>query len=290
MQRNSNIKALIHLMDDPDTSVYKHVRDQLMQYGPEAIPFLENSWSDENFGNEFLERVENLIHDIQFQTICEQLQEWKNGSRDLLEGAILIAKYQYPGLNEEHIYDFLNHLTREIWLEINYKLTAFEKIKVINQVFYREYQFRGDSKNYNSPLNSYINTVIELRKGNPLTLSIIYSVLAQKLDLPVYGVNLPSHFILAYLDKEETHRQTGLIENHGVLFYINTFSQGGILTHQEIKEYLKQINIESHRAYLEPCSNTTILTRMLTNLISGYQQEGKKEKQNELSLLRNILM
>lgn len=290
MSENSNIKALIHLMDDPDQFVYEHVRDQLLQYGPGAIPYLENSWAEDSYGHEFMQRVENLIHEIQFQEIYQQLIAWKSGQRELLDGALIIAKYQYPGLNVEHVTEFFDHLTREIWLEISYKLTAYEKVNVINQVLYKEYQFRGDTKQFHSPLNSYINTVIELRKGNPLSLCIIYSVLAQRLGLPIYGVNLPNHFVLAYLDDDNTHQVNDLGENYGVKFYINCFSGGGIFDQDEVRDYLKRINVVPNRGHFEPCSNSTILIRMLTNLISSYQQQGNKEKERELSLLRKLLM
>ena len=290
MSETNNIKALIHLIDDPDQFVFEHVRDRLLEFGPGAIPYLENSWAQDAYGHEFMVRVENLIHEIQFQDVYNQLLQWKSGQRDLLEGALIIAKYQYPGLNVDHINDFFSHLTREIWLEISCKLTAYEKINVINQVLYKEYQFKGDNKNFHSPLNSYINTVIELRKGNPLSLCIIYSVLAQRLGLPIYGVNLPNHFVLAYLDDDNTHDFGESKNNHGVKFYINCFSGGGFFDQEEVYDYLKRINVTPHRSHFEPCSNSTILARMLTNLIASYQQQGMMEKVKELTLLRKLIL
>ena len=67
MQNNNSILALINLMDDPDESIYTHVRDQLLQYGPDAIPYLESSWEHEDYGLLFQDRVENLVHEIQFE-------------------------------------------------------------------------------------------------------------------------------------------------------------------------------------------------------------------------------
>ena len=138
-------------------------------------------------------------------------------------------------------------------------------------------------------MNSFINTVIESRKGNPLSLSLIYSIIAQSLDLPIYGVNLPNHFILAYLDENGASLFLQEKNEFGVLFYINPFSKGSILDANAIKEFLDGLHLPHHREYFEPCSNTSIIRRMLTNLISSFQEVGNSEKVNELTELRDLL-
>lgn len=290
MTQPSNIEALIHLMDDPDEQIFSHVRDRLLQYGVNAIPYLENSWIEKDYGLIFLNRVEQLIHEIQFSDTKQQLQQWINSDKDLLTGALVIAKYQFPGLNEEHIREFFNIIKKDIWLEFNPQQTAFEKIRIFNRIFYGKYRFHGDAKDFHAPNNSFINTVVESKKGNPLSLSIIYSVIAQSLGMPIYGVNLPNHFVLAYMDESGVNQFLAK-ENKatGVLFYINTFSKGGMFDDGEIHEFIKNLNLPYSRQYFEPCSNTAILRRMLTNLISGFQQAGNAEKVHELTELRELL-
>lgn len=290
MSDSTNIEALIHLIDDPDENIYQHVRDRLLQYGPDAIPYLEDSWSDKDFGLIFLNRVEQLIHDIQFEHTKLQLSLWQTGEKDLLEGTIVIAKYQYPGIHEEHIWEFIETIRKDIWIELSQKQTAFEKIRIFNKIFFGKYNFHGDSKDFHSPTNSYINTVIESRKGNPLSLSIIYSVIAQSLGMPVYGVNLPNHFILAYIDEDGINQFTKAENNNGVLFYINPFSKGSLFDENEIHDFLKNLNLPASREYFEPCSNTSIIRRMLTNLISAFQQAGNAERVRELTELRDLLV
>lgn len=289
MSESVNIEALIHLIDDPDENIYRHVRDRLLQYGPDAIPYLEDSWSEKDFGLIFLNRVEQLIHDIQFENTKRQISLWQESEKDLLEGAIVVAKYQYPGINEEHIHEFIETIRKDIWIELNNKQTAFEKIRIFNKIFFGKYNFHGDSKDFHSPTNSYINTVIESRKGNPLSLSIIYSIVAQSLGMPVYGVNLPNHFILAYIDEDGINQFTKAENNNGVLFYINPFSKGSLFDENEIHDFLKNLNLSASREYFEPCSNTSIIRRMLTNLISAFQQAGNAERVRELTELRDIL-
>lgn len=290
MMDEKSIRALISLIDDPDEQIFTHVRDKLLTYGPHAIPFLENSWEEETYGLIFQSRIEQIIHEIQFENVKFQLKSWANSSeKDLLEGAIIVAKYQYSGLNEEYISHTIQQIRRDIWLELNNKQTAFEQIKIFNRIFFGTHNFHGDSKHFHSPMNSFINTVIESKKGNPLSLSLIYSVIAQSLDMPVYGVNLPNHFILAYIDENGASMFLPEKNEYGVLFYINPFSKGSVLDANAIKEFLNGLHLPHERGYFEPCSNTAIIRRMLTNLISSFQEVGNSEKVNELTELRDLL-
>jgi regulator of sirC expression with transglutaminase-like and TPR domain len=284
-----SVQALIHLVDDPDDQIFEHVRDKIKSYGKDAIPILENSWESQDFGLLFQHRIENIIHEIQFEESKKELISWRNSlEKDLLKAAIIIAKYQYPGLNERLIFDEIDKIKKAIWLEINENQTAFEKIKIFNKVFYEIQGFKGNTKSFHSPLNSFINTVLETRKGNPLTLSLLYSYIAQELNIPVFGVNLPNHFCLCYMDENGTQQMMDKKSKYGVLFYINTYSKGTIFYENDIVQFLAQLKVAPERSHFEPCSNSVIIQRMLSNLISSFQQVGNSEKVNELIELRSV--
>ena len=289
MQNKESILALIKLIDDPDEGVYTHVHDRLLSFGAEVIPFLENSWEVEDYGLLFQERIENLIHEIQFDATKSDLKDWINSEeKDLLKGAILVAKYQYPGLDEQAIYDEFDRIQRDVWLEVNDGLTALEKVRILNKVIFGTYQFQGYTKNFHSPMNSYINVVLESKKGNPLSLSLVYSIIAQRLGFPIYGVNLPNQFVLAYMDEDAIHHFIGKENKYGVLFYINPFSRGTIFDENEINDFLDKLKVPHNREFYEPCSNTAIIKRMLTNLVASFQQVGNAEKVEELVALRDL--
>jgi len=280
---------LVSLIDDPDENIFEHVRDQLMTHGSQAIPFLESSWENDDYGLVFQSRIETLIHDIQFSVIKNDLKVWIDSpQKDLLEGTIIISRYQYPNIEEQDIKDKVQEIRKAIWLEINEGQTALEKVRIFNKVFYGQFGFVGNSKDYNAPQNSYIYKVLEMRKGNPLTLCILYSIIAQSLDMPVYGVNLPNHFVLTYLDHDNAFALINKQNKHGNLFYINAFAKGGIFDDSEIDEFLKGLDKPKLREYYEPCSNSAVITRMLTNLIASFQQTGSSEKVNELIELRDL--
>jgi len=284
-----SIQALVRLCDDPDESIYCQIRDELISHGTAAIPFLEASWEEEDYGLLFQSRIEDLIHEIQYHAVKYDLREWINSpNKELLDGALLIARYQYPNFEEEKIRSEIKRIRDSIWLELNNHQTSFEKVSIFNKVFYGEENFSGNSKDYNSPMNSYINTVIETRKGNPLSLCILYSVIAQSLDMPIYGINLPNHFILTYLDENKINTFIKDENKHGALFYINAFSKGSIFEEPEIDEFLNGLNKTKSREYYEPCSNSVIILRMLTNLIASFQQSGSVKRVKELIELRDL--
>jgi regulator of sirC expression with transglutaminase-like and TPR domain len=290
MKDKISIDALIRLVDDPDEQVFVHVRDQLLNFGTYALPFLQNSCDLLESDLIFQSRIEQIIHEIQFEAIKNRLEIWVNSEeKDLVEAAIIVAKYQYPNFDETLIYNTIDHLVNDCWLELNNRQTAFEKIKIINKIIFDFHGFQGDTINYNSPLNSFINAVIESRSGNPLSLSILYSIVAQALNIPVYGVNLPNHFVLAYMDEYGSRNYSDKKNDYGVLFYINPFSKGTLIDENSIQKFITDLKLTPQRSYFEPCSNSTIITRMLSNLIAGYEQLGNKEKVEELNVLRSII-
>ena len=147
--------------------------------------------------------------------------------------------------------------------------------------------FRGNTTNYHAPQNSFINIVLESRKGSPLMLSVIYSHIAQQLELPIFGVNLPEHFVLAYVDRMDLIPEAK--KDHPdlatVLFYINPFSKGSIFRRNDIDQFLKKLNIKPNRIFYEPCANIDIAQRLVRNLTYSYEKLGYQDKVLELTRL-----
>ncbi|MES2828706.1 MAG: transglutaminase-like domain-containing protein [Bacteroidota bacterium] len=285
MENVKEINALVKLLDDPDQEVFQHVEERLLEYGNEAVDFLENTW-EHSLDALLQQRIENIVHKIQFNNVKEDLSLWyQSGAFDLLQGALVINRYQYPDLDEDKIKFQLEEIKREIWLGLQYEMSSIEKIKLINHVFYNVYGFGGNTKNHLDPQNSFISQVIESKKGNQISLAIIYSSLAQKLDIPVYGVNLPQHFILGYID--ETKREE---QEFGVLFYINAFNKGAIFGKHDVDQFLRQLNLDPQPGFYAPCSNVEIIRRVIRNLISAYENLGSAEKVEELKQLQDILV
>lgn len=268
------LSALIELLEDPDKEVYKTVKNELIDLGTNIIPNLEEAW-EKNFDSLIQDRVEEIIHEIQFKSLLNELKLWISSPKDILEGWMIISRYQYPELKKESFESTLTKIISEAKLAIENCNSDLEKISTLNTIIFSRYRFRGNVKNFNSPENSFINDVIDNRKGNPLSLSIIYMHISRKIGLPVCGINMPKHFIVGF---ESEHH----FDIDSIKFYINPFSKGTILNRQDLETFLKREKIKESSKYFSPCGNKEILKRLINNLLHSYTYRSKKEKAEEM--------
>ncbi len=283
MINENEIPSVIKLLDDPDESIYSLIEKEILLQGPSIVSYLEEAWEN-SFDFLTQKRIEDLVHKIQFNGVKEDLILWnQSGGFDLLRGIIIINKYQYPDLDEQKIINQIEAIKREVWLQMMYDASPVEKVKMLNHIFFNHFGFSGNTTNHQDPLNSFISQVLESKKGNQISLSIIYSIVAQKLDIPIYGVNLPQHFVLAYVDDLQN-----ITTDEGILFYINPFNKGHMFAKRDIDQFLRQLKIEPSIHFYEPCSNAEIIKRVLRNLISAYENQGAEDKIEEIKTLLAI--
>lgn len=272
MLKESEIKALVVLLDDEDHEVVSHVEDKIMSIGTSVIPLLEQEW-ESTFNPVIQGKIEDLVHELQFELLKERFLDWKEaGAESLLEGLWIVATYQYPDLEIDELIKEIEQLYHELWRHMQDEMTPHDRIKLFNEIFFNEFKFRANTKNFHSPANSMINTVLETKKGNPISLCAVYMMLAQKMDLPIYGVNLPNLFILTYKVGEES-------------FYINVFNRGLIFTREDIDNYLENLQLEKQDIFYEPCSNLDVVLRALRNLIVSFEKLGDYHKADEIKLI-----
>jgi len=293
----SELKSLVALLEDDDDEILNHVESRLLELGKNIIPFLELEWEQiEDIKHQ--QRIENIIHQIQMSELLDEFRLWyESQDRDLLTGAYLVSKFRYPELAKQEIINAIDKIRLDVWLEFRYDLVPFEKIRILNYIFYHSLGFKGNTENYHDARNSFINQVLETKRGNPISLAIIYMIVAQKLHIPILGVNLPQHFVLAYLEESSEQIQNiqfndmnyELSKDSKVLFYINAFNQGAIFSRNNLEHFLKQISVEPRYEYFQPCSNLDIIKRVLRNLVSSYEKSGKPKKKEEIQQILRIL-
>jgi regulator of sirC expression with transglutaminase-like and TPR domain len=274
---SKEFKALVSLLDDEDEQIVMHVQEKILSLGTTIIPFLEQEW-ESNFNSQVQRRIEDLIHTLQYELLKERLKNWfESEEQDLLTGMWLVATYQYPDLELIKLKQDLEQLYYETWLEFKQDLYPFDQIKLINSVIFNKLKFGANTKNFHSPGNSMINVVLETHKGNPITLCVIYMLVAQKLKLPVFGVNLPNLFVLTY--KDERHSQ----------FYINAFNKGLIFSRQDIENYISELHLTPQGSFFEPCTSLEIIRRVFRNLIMSFDKMGEHAKAEEVKELLLII-
>jgi len=271
------LKALVSLLDDEDGDIVNHVEEKIISIGNDVIPFLEEEW-EKSFNPTVQRKIEDLIHTLQFEKLKENLIKWKEGgAMDLLEGAWTISTYQYPDLNIEYLRQEIEQIYYEAWRNFQPDLHPFDQIKSLNNALFNKFKFAANTKNFHSPGNSMINVVLETKKGNPISLCIIYLLIAQKLDLPVFGVNLPNLFILTYKTRE-------------LQFYINVFNKGLIFSRKDIDNYIAQLQLNPIDMFYEPCTNIDIIKRVLRNLILSFEKVGEYQKSDEVKQLLEVFL
>lgn len=286
MNKNE-IQAILTLLEDPDNQIYDSVSRSLFERGEDVIADLEKAWevTDSSLTQD---RLENIIHKIQQNAVHQSLSNWvKGGAKNLLEGAFIISRHHYPEIQFEDIQVPVEKIKQEVVQIITDQMTTLEKIRAINHVMFEMNLFSGNTANYYAPQNSYINHVIFSKKGNAISLGLLYAAIAQSLGLPVFGVNLPKNFILAYRD-EFYELLTSDVTADGILFYINPFNKGAILGRKEIDHFLHQQNITPVDSYYSTCSNLEIIQRLILNLIYSYEKLENREKINDLKDLLKI--
>ncbi|NVJ47413.1 MAG: hypothetical protein HWE07_09805 [Cytophagia bacterium] len=273
---NNELKALVSLLDDDDTEVVQHVEDRIMALGTYIIPYLEFEWEN-SFNPVVQKRIEELVHSLQFELTKEKLYAWNaQGASDLLKGMWLVNTYQYPDLELEQLSKEIEQIYYEVWMEFKQDLHPMDQIKLLNSVIFNKLKFGANTKNFHSPGNSMLNVVLQTKKGNPISLCVIYMLVAQKLGLPVYGVNLPNLFVMTY-------------KKGDVQFYINAFNRGLIFSKKEIDEYLTNLRLSPNDRFYEPCENIDIVARVLRNLINSHEKLGHTEKVAEVEEMLKII-
>ena len=273
---DKEIKALISLLDDDDASIVSHVEEKILSMGNQVIPLLETEW-ESNFNPVIQKKIEEIIHALQFDYLKSQLVAWKeHGGEDLLEGMWLIATYMYPDIELLSLKQEIEQIYQEAWREFRPKIHPYDQIKILNNVLFSTYKFSANTKNFHTPGNSMINVVLQTKKGNPISLSVIYMLIAQKLELPVFGVNLPNLFICTYKTPE-------------IQFYINAFNRGLIFSRADIEQYVSHLHITPVDLFFEPCANLDIIKRVLRNLTVSFEKLGEYYRVDEIKILLNAI-
>src|SRR6476619_3780322 len=287
MQENREIKALLHLIDDPDEEVFNVISGKIMGYGTGIIPNLENLWENTT-QEDTQDRIEMLIHRLHFQDLQEEFTNWKRSPyQDLLSASILVSRFQYPDLVSTSIMQEMEKLRRNIWLELNSYLTPLEQVNVISSILYNYYGLKGMEVGYQHPEEFLVNKVLECKRGNTISNGILYLVLSQLLDIPVKAINIPKQFVLAYfkseysLDPKQTPQQQ-------IEFYIDPLS-GQVFTHKDVENYFKRISVPPVASYFKAVDQKRIVQTLLEEFSKCFDTPKDEYKQRELLMLAELI-
>lgn len=286
MEETKEISALLNLIDDPDEEVFGAVSEKIIGYGRIIIPNLEHLWEN-TLSEEIQERIEQIIHRLHYRDLKEDFQGWSNaGHHDLLVGALLAAKFQYPELSTTPVVQEVEKLRRNIWLELNNYLTPLEQIRIVTGILYGYFGLKGNEVTYDDVNNFLLHKTLESKKGNQISNGLLYLILCDLLDLPVKAIGIPKQFVLAYFKPGYTEDLEQCFSN--IEFFIDPAS-GQVFSHKDIESYFKRISVPPVPSYFKPFSNKKIIQCLLEEMAKCFRDEKTQYKNEELLHLATLL-
>jgi regulator of sirC expression with transglutaminase-like and TPR domain len=250
--------ALLNLLADENPAIYQTVREKILSYGPQAAGWLRlHTLSSDAIlrrrAQEIVLHFDRQAADNRFLGFC-----LKHGEElDLEQAAWLLAQTQYPEINLEAYAALLDSYAAELRERIDFNAEAKQTLAAINKYLFGELGFSGNDQNYYDPQNSYLNRVIDHRKGNPINLCLVYILLARRLRLPIAGIGLPGHFICRY-------------QSTAAEIYIDAFNGGKLLSKADCVQYLVRGKHSLSDDYLAPVNPRRLLLRICGNLHQIY--------------------
>ena len=273
----NSIKALIKLLSDDDSEISNIARSKLIRMGKSVTAFLIKAPEDKD--PKIRIRVRAVLEDIKLNDLDTQFKLLSSKSDkeiDLEEGMFLIVRAEYPDVNVRDYKNILNSMADEVDGAIGSCRDPEEIVSILNDYLFFEQGFHGNTTEYYNPDNSYINKVIDNKTGVPITLSSVYLSISKRLNLPIYGIGMPGHFVVKY-------------QSRGYEVFIDPFNSGQLLTETDCTNFLINIGYGVRREYLSKASNREILTRMLRNLINIYSSRGDHTRTRKLKKYLSIL-
>ncbi len=268
-----NLTALIKLLADDHLEVVEAARAKLVELGEEGIPLLK----------ETLASHEDPKVKAEIQTVLDRirqagiLKEWEktsvqpDESLDLEQGVFLLARLRYPSLDVEPYRRKLDEMARQIRPLLRAATRPKERLHVVSRFLFEGQGFRGNWDDYFDPENSYLNRVLDRKLGIPISLSVIYLLIAQRLKLSVYGVGIPGRFMVKYNDSRNE-------------VYIDPFNGGLFLSRPECVQFMVEAGYPYQTEFLRQIRARDVLARMIRNLILIYVD--RKDEEMEKTLIR----
>jgi regulator of sirC expression with transglutaminase-like and TPR domain len=270
------LRSLVALLDDEDPRALDLVRRRLFDIGTAAIPYLEAA--RQASPPEFAARLEAMTEELRYRALkADFLILAAERVPDLETGAFLLSRFVRPGADHAVYRLWLDRVASAVSESIPEDATTSEGVKRLSAHLFQSLGFAGNEANYYDPDNSCLTRVIDARRGIPVTLSILYLLVAKRLKLPVYGVGTPGHFLLGYREDGEAH-------------FLDAFRSGHPLAASEVRRMLVRNGYEFRPEYLKPCGPREILARMMRNLLSILQKTGSVERAARLSVLVEIVV
>jgi regulator of sirC expression with transglutaminase-like and TPR domain len=249
-------EALLGLLDDPNPVVRRALLAHFTARGAAAAALLQEIAHSSNrvlarHAAWFIEELKLTDPVTEFRSFIRSL------NYELETGALLLARTVTPQLDVSECRAGIDEMAARCRELISEPSTNREKCRVINRVLFHEWGFRGNVEQFTDPMNSFIDQVLVRRKGIPISLSVLYLLVGERLGMPLEPVGLPGHFVVGcYADDTP--------------FFIDPFDQGLFRDADEVFALLRSNHISPKPSDLAPTTIREVLCRSCRNLANHY--------------------
>lgn len=266
---SAEIDALIRLLSDDDETIRAAVETRLAEMGQPIVPVL---WQARAGASSSVRgRIDTVLsHLSEHSGKALAFLDWRalaegSGEVGLEEGTFLIARSNYSELNWDPYRRRLDQMADALTIRLIGISDATETVSILAEYLFHEQAFTGPEMSDYDPDDSYMNQVIDRRRGLPISLSVLCLLIGGRIGLPLYGIGLPGHFIVA-------------LRTAGTEALFDPYHKGQQITRERCEQFLIQNQYQKTDAFFEPYSNRMMLARMLGNLRNFYQQSQDRER------------
>lgn len=268
------LRCLVGLLDEEDPRSYELVREQILHVGDQVLPYIEERRPEAKA--DYAARLDAVCRELRFQNLrADFFRLANNPDPDLETGAFLLMRFGYPGADSASLKRWLDEVAAQA-VPPGKPLDETERFHRLNTHLFSVMGFAGNELHYYDPDNSFLNRVIERRRGIPVSLCIVYLLLARRLGIKAYGVGTPGHFLVGFKGPEPV--------------YLDPFNKGKLMSAADVQKMLARAGYEFHPQYLAEAPSRDIIIRMMRNLISIYQKMGAADRGEMLSTLVEVML
>ena len=254
-----HVEALVRLIDDDSPLVRRVILEEFRKLGKPGLDKLSELIKGRN--RILAAHSRDLLLSLQGpDPITAMTQFIRSLNYDLESGCLLLERVIDPESDHAESCLTLEAMAsrcRDLLMEPS---NSREQCRVLNRVIFQEYGFRGENDNFDDPMYNFLGPVLRLRRGIPITLSIIYLLVSLRCNVALEPVGLPGRFVVGCYDSPEP-------------FFIDCFEGGSFRDSNDLRIMLTSNNIRPKTNYLMPISVSDVLIRCCRNIIRSYSLE-----------------
>lgn len=255
--------SLRKLIDDESPLVRSALLAELRKHPKDGKLFLENIIHNQK---DILAKFAlSLIESLGWNDGVGNFLKFIRSQRYELEsGCFLLDRTIFPTFEISSSTLFLDQLADRVRELLTPPQNARDICSVINRVFFHEFGFRGATKDFADPKNSFLHLVLKRKRGLPISLSVIYILIARRVSLDLEPIGLPGRFMVGSFTDDQP-------------FYIDVWSGGKFFDIDQMEEFLGNSELENSGSYLLPVTVAETLCRFCRNLVHQFGKAGEEK-------------